>query len=67
MGHVMLSENVFVGPSATVTSRIRVGKDSKISIGSVVTKDVPANTRVTGNFAVDHEDWIEFVKSVRSK
>lgn len=65
MGHVTIENNCFIGPSATVTSRIKVGQSAKISIGSVVTQDVPQNERYTGNFAIPHKIWINFIKGIR--
>ncbi|NNL77789.1 MAG: N-acetyltransferase [Desulfobacterales bacterium] len=38
-----------IGSSATLLSGITVGKNAVIGAGSVVTKDVPANTIVAGN------------------
>jgi UDP-3-O-[3-hydroxymyristoyl] glucosamine N-acyltransferase len=60
-GSARLGEEVFVGPGAVVSNALRVGDGARISLGSVVARDVPAGTTVTGNFAVEHgrflADW----------
>jgi UDP-3-O-[3-hydroxymyristoyl] glucosamine N-acyltransferase len=63
-GRVILGENSYVGPNATISNGLEVGKNATVTLGSVVVRDVPENVRVTGNFAVPHPQWIQFVKSV---
>ncbi|MEM4267926.1 MAG: acyltransferase [Candidatus Woesearchaeota archaeon] len=45
----IIEENAKVGANTTVLPGIRIGKNSLIGAGSVVTKDVPDNTVVAGN------------------
>lgn len=52
VGHarpVVLEENVWVGDSAIICKGVRVGRNSVIGAGSVVRRNVPANTVVAGN------------------
>lgn len=63
-GHVTLGADVWIGPGASISNRIDIGDGAYVTLGSVVTKSVPAGMRVTGNFAVKHEDWVRFVKSL---
>lgn len=58
MGHVDVGENAWLGPNCTVTSRVRVGAGGVVSLGAVVTRDVQAGERVSGNFAFAHERFI---------
>lgn len=44
-----IEDNVFIGPNAVIIGGCRVGKNAIIGAGSVVTKDVPANSIVAGN------------------
>lgn len=48
-GFDTIEKNVFIGINATLRNRITVGENSVVGMGSVVTKDVPANTTVVGN------------------
>lgn len=64
-GSVIIGNDVWVGPSASISSRITIGDNASISLGSVVTKNVPAGKRVSGNFAIDHKKFIAFIKSIR--
>lgn len=57
-GSTVLGPRVWVGPSACVSNRLVVGADASVSLGSVVTRDVPEGSRVTGNFAVDHAQFL---------
>lgn len=64
-GSAVLGERVWVGPSVTVSDGLTVGDDAKLTLGSIVTHDVPAGSRVTGNFAVDHDRFLAFMRSIR--
>lgn len=47
-GHCEIADNVFIGTCATIIPKIKVGANSVIAAGSVVTKDVPPNVMVAG-------------------
>ncbi len=53
-GSCIISEGATVGLGAIIRPRIRVGAGAIVSMGSVVTQDVPADQRITGNFAIEH-------------
>lgn len=63
-GNCKIEDFACIDPGACIAKRINIGKNSKVNIGSVVTKNVIENSSVTGNFAVEHRKWIEFVKNV---
>jgi UDP-3-O-[3-hydroxymyristoyl] glucosamine N-acyltransferase len=63
--HVTIGENVIVGPNATIRNRSKIGDNCRISTGAVVTKDVPDGARVSGNFAIEHEKFLQFIKRIR--
>jgi acetyltransferase-like isoleucine patch superfamily enzyme len=46
---VVLGDNVWIGDSAIVCKGVRIGENSIIGAGSVVTSDVPANVVAAGN------------------
>jgi UDP-3-O-[3-hydroxymyristoyl] glucosamine N-acyltransferase len=53
-GSARLGEEVYVGPGAVVSNTVSVGDGARVSLGSVVVRDVPAGQTVTGNFALEH-------------
>lgn len=63
MGHVAVGSDAWIGPNSTVTSRARIGNHSAVSLGSVVTKDIPDGERYSGNFAIPHDRFIANLKS----
>jgi acetyltransferase-like isoleucine patch superfamily enzyme len=46
---VMLEDNVFVGLGSIILKGVRIGKNTIIGAGSVVTHDIPANSVAAGN------------------
>jgi UDP-3-O-[3-hydroxymyristoyl] glucosamine N-acyltransferase len=64
-GSSTIGDDVILGPNCTVSSEISIGDRARISLGSVVTRDVPEDARVSGNFAIDHDKFIAFIKSIR--
>ena len=56
---VVIHDDVWIGPNATILKGVTIGTGSWIEAGSLVTRDVPAGSRVLGNPAqivpVNHE------------
>tara|TARA_B100001057_G_scaffold239976_1_gene240337 strand:+ start:102382 stop:102813 length:432 start_codon:yes stop_codon:yes gene_type:complete len=46
---IVLKDNVWIGDSAIICKGVTIGENSIIGAGSVVTKDVPANSVFAGN------------------
>ena len=46
---IIIEDNVFIGTSAIILKGVKVGRNSVIGAGAVVTKSVPANSVVVGN------------------
>lgn len=61
-GNVSIGSDSWIGINATVSNRIRIGSHARVSLGSVVTKDVGDGQTVTGNFAIEHTDFIQNLK-----
>jgi len=64
-GRVTLGEGSYIGPNSAISNGLTIGANATVTMGSTGVKDVPENTRVTGNFALPHEKWIHFVKTFR--
>jgi acetyltransferase-like isoleucine patch superfamily enzyme len=47
--HVVLEDNVWVGDRATICKGVRIGENSIIGAGAVVTRDIPKNVIAVGN------------------
>ncbi|MPN11846.1 UDP-3-O-acylglucosamine N-acyltransferase [bioreactor metagenome] len=64
-GRTIIGEDSWLGISATISNGLIVGKNSRVSIGAVVTKNVNEGEIVSGNFAIEHGKFINFIKSIR--
>lgn len=66
-GGATINSNTFIGIGAKVIPLITIGKNCKISAGAVVTRDVKDNTQVSGNFAISHDKFINFIKKLNEE
>ncbi len=66
-GRVKAGENSYFGPNCTVKNGLKIGKNAKISMGAVVTKDIKDNEVVSGNFAVPHNKYLKILKYLLNK
>lgn len=64
-GRVQIGNGAYLGPQCAISNGVTIAEQSTVSIGSVVTKNVDSNSRVTGNFALPHEKWLEFLRNIR--
>jgi acetyltransferase-like isoleucine patch superfamily enzyme len=46
---VIIEENVWIGANAVILPGVKIGKNSIVGAGSIVTKDVEENVIVAGN------------------
>jgi acetyltransferase-like isoleucine patch superfamily enzyme len=46
---VIIEDDVWIGPCAAILKGVRIGAGSIIEAGSMVTRDVPAGSRILGN------------------
>jgi acetyltransferase-like isoleucine patch superfamily enzyme len=49
---VIIEDDVWIGPNATILKGVRIGAGSFIEAGALITRDIPARSRVGGNPAV---------------
>jgi UDP-3-O-[3-hydroxymyristoyl] glucosamine N-acyltransferase len=64
-GSVRIGDDVWVGPGAVIADQIQVADKAFITLGSVVTRDVMPGQQVTGNFAIDHKKYLDFIRTIR--
>lgn len=62
-GRVEIGDDSWVGIGSSIRNGIRIGKKARCNMGSVVTKDVKDYSQVTGNFAIEHKQFIENLKN----
>lgn len=44
LGEICIKRNVWIGAGVIITKGVTIGENSIVAAGSVVTKDIPANT-----------------------
>lgn len=64
-GSVRTGDDVWVGPASAISSEVSIGDGAAITIGAVVSRDVPAGRRVTGNLAIDHDRYLAYLRTIR--
>ena len=65
LGRTVIGDNAYIGPSAVVKNGLTLGDGARVSMGAVVTQDVPAGATVSGNFAVPHDRFLDHIRSIR--
>lgn len=63
-GGVSLGDNSFLGVGVTIAPYVKCGENTKLSAGAVATKNIPDNMHASGNFAVAHDKYLRFIKSL---
>lgn len=64
-GRTTLGNDSWVGLGVVISNGLSLGNKVSISLGAVVTKNLEDNGKVSGNFAIDHEKFISFIKTIR--
>ena len=64
-GRVEIGDDAYLGPNCTISNGVKIGRKSTVTIGAVVVRDVPEATRVTGNFALPHDNWLNLIRAYR--
>ncbi|WP_406269157.1 sugar O-acetyltransferase [Nocardia sp. NBC_00881] len=54
---IVLEDNVWIGAAATILPGVKIGENSIVGAGAIVTKDIPPNTVVTGAAATEQKRW----------
>lgn len=64
-GRVEIGDDAYLGPNCTISNGVRIGARVTVTIGSVVVRDVAEGARVTGNFALPHDNWLKLIRDYR--
>lgn len=64
-GRTIIGDDCWFGIGATVSNGLTIGNNSSVSLGAVVTRSLAENSKVSGNFAIDHSKYLDFIKSIR--
>lgn len=65
-GRTIINDDSWIGIGSVIRNGVEIGRNSKVNMGSVVTKNVGDNESVSGNWAIEHEKFINLMKE-RSK
>lgn len=63
-GSSIIHDDAWIGLNGTVKQRLEIGENSYICMGAIVTKDVPAGEKVSGNFAISHAKQVRHTKQI---
>lgn len=64
-GYTYIGDGARIEASATVTNDICIGEQSHIKTGAVVTQNIGSKKMVSGNFAIEHNKFFSFLKSIQ--
>jgi UDP-3-O-[3-hydroxymyristoyl] glucosamine N-acyltransferase LpxD len=64
-GRTIVGDDSWVGLGAIISNGLTLGNKVSVSLGSVVTKSLKDGEKVSGNFAINHNKYIDFIKSIR--
>lgn len=65
-GSTVIGDDARIGPNATVSNGLSIGEGARITLGSVVSRDVAEGGHVTGNFAIPHDQFISNLRKSRA-
>lgn len=66
-GRCRIGENAWIGIGAVIRNGIDIASNSKVNMGAVVTKSVADGESVSGNFAINHQRFIENLKKTNNE
>lgn len=64
-GRVEIGDDAYLGPNCTISNGIHIGARAIVTLGAAVIRDVPNDTRVSGNFALPHDKWLNIIRDYR--
>lgn len=64
-GRSVIGKDCFFGINSTISNGLIIGDNVSVSLGSIVTRNVPQNNSVLGNFTVNNANLIDSLKSIK--
>jgi UDP-3-O-[3-hydroxymyristoyl] glucosamine N-acyltransferase len=64
-GRVLVGDEAFIGPNASISNGCSIGERAHVTLGAVVTRNVDADARVTGHFAIPHQRWLNLMRKLK--
>lgn len=64
-GRTIIGDDSWVGLGSVISNGLKLGNKVSISLGSVVTKNLSDGEKVSGNFAINHDKFIDFIRNIR--
>ena len=61
-GRTVVGKRCWLGYGCIIRNGITIGNNARVNMGAIVTKSVKDNESVTGNFAIDHDKFMEELK-----
>lgn len=63
-GRVKAGDNCYFGPGSVIRNGLEIENNGRANMGAVVTKNIKESEHVSGNFAVEHKKYLEFIKKI---
>lgn len=63
-GRVKAGDNCYFGPGSVIRNGLEIENNGRANMGAIVTKNIKENEHVSGNFAVEHKKYLEFIKKI---
>lgn len=63
-GRVKIGDNCYFGPGSVIRNGLEIENNGRANMGAVVTKNIKESEHVSGNFAVEHKKYLEFIKKI---
>lgn len=62
-GRVRIGEECYLGPGVVIRNGLILEDKSRANMGAIVTKNIISGEQVSGNFAINHEEYIKKIRS----
>ena len=63
-GRVKAGDNCYFGPGSVIRNGLEIENNGRANMGAIVTKNIKENEHVSGNFAIDHKQYLNFIKNL---